>query len=316
MDLRYSRQIPVLSYKVQTNLKIKRIGIIGLGALGSNVLNQLVRMGSLNIVFVDRDIVELHNLHRCALYEESDIGIPKAYAAYSHLKKINNNVHCDYHIKDITEDMSMLNDCDIVIECLDSIKARRLLDNYLKDKKISWVHGAGIKNYGEVKIFNNKLKNNDCYSCFSKDKESNESCSIDGVNPTLTTMIASLQVYETIKLLGNPKDNYDYLIRLNLETLELRKIHLPTRCNCNAKNKRTTNNIVSERSCGRGVYRFKINNSDFLRLKKEKNIRNELDEKSFYKYNNIVLTQDMRIIITAKDEKTAEEEINIFLKKY
>jgi molybdopterin-synthase adenylyltransferase len=316
MDSRYSRQTPVWGSNVQNYLNIKRIGIVGLGALGSNVLNQLVRMGANNITIVDRDIVELHNLHRCALYEESNVGLPKAYAAYSHLSKINKNITCEYHIKDISEDMSMLNDCDIVIECLDSIEIRRLLDNYLKNKKIPWIHGAGIKNYGEVKAFNNNQNNSDCYSCFSQKKESNESCSIDGVNPTLTTMIAALQVHEAIKLLAKPKSNYDYLLRLNLDSLELRKIKSTTQCDCKSKNKKSINSVVADRSCGKGVYRFKMDNSDFLRLKKEKKIKNELAEKSFFKHNNIVLTQDKRIIVNAKDEKTAEKEVSKFLNEF
>lgn len=82
MNGRYSRQeiLPEIGREGQKRLAASRAAVIGCGALGTVMSDLLVRMGVGYIEVIDRDVVELSNLQRQILYDESDIGRPKAEA--------------------------------------------------------------------------------------------------------------------------------------------------------------------------------------------------------------------------------------------
>ncbi|MGB8309820.1 MAG: ThiF family adenylyltransferase, partial [Methanoregula sp.] len=100
---RYCRQIllPEIGVEGQHKFKESRAVVIGLGALGSFAANFLVRAGIGQIVLIDRDLVELHNLQRQILYSEEDLNRPKAVAAAEILQKINSSIGIQAHTKDL-----------------------------------------------------------------------------------------------------------------------------------------------------------------------------------------------------------------------
>ncbi|HET9131291.1 MAG TPA: ThiF family adenylyltransferase, partial [Terriglobia bacterium] len=81
-DERYSRQIRFAPIGPEGQLRIgnARIALIGAGALGSVSAELLVRAGVGFLRIIDRDFVELSNLQRQSLYDESDVrdNLPKA----------------------------------------------------------------------------------------------------------------------------------------------------------------------------------------------------------------------------------------------
>ncbi|MEM2559102.1 MAG: ThiF family adenylyltransferase, partial [Nitrososphaerota archaeon] len=66
----YSRQIVLsaIGYQGQEKLKKGRVAVVGVGGLGSPVATLLTAMGVGYIRIIDRDIVEVSNLHRQHLY--------------------------------------------------------------------------------------------------------------------------------------------------------------------------------------------------------------------------------------------------------
>src|SRR5690554_7434317 len=70
----------------------EEIHLVGVGAIGSNILNQLVRLGFSNIHIYDFDIVNQHNITN-QLYTQEDIGKFKVDAIKEHMLKINPNVN-------------------------------------------------------------------------------------------------------------------------------------------------------------------------------------------------------------------------------
>src|SRR6266571_5193270 len=87
---RYSRQTlfgPV-GKQGQERLRASSVAIIGCGALGATLANNLCRAGIGRLVIADRDYIELNNLQRQILFDEDDItrrlpkaiGLPKSYA--------------------------------------------------------------------------------------------------------------------------------------------------------------------------------------------------------------------------------------------
>ena len=102
---RYHRQIllPQLGINGQSRLAKARVLLVGCGALGTVLAEQLVRAGVGHLRIVDRDVVELTNLHRQVLFDEDDVcsGTPKAAAAARRLAKINSSVKIEPHVTDL-----------------------------------------------------------------------------------------------------------------------------------------------------------------------------------------------------------------------
>ncbi len=92
---RYSRQILVakIGESGQKKLLKSRVLVVGCGALGTVIANNLVRAGIGYIKIVDRDYVELDNLQRQMLFDEEDVekGVPKAVAAADKLRRMNSS---------------------------------------------------------------------------------------------------------------------------------------------------------------------------------------------------------------------------------
>ena len=93
---RYSRQmlVPYIGREGQERLRSAKVGLIGCGALGSAVANNLVRAGVGLLRIADKDYPEIHNLHRQVLFTEQDVArrVPKAEAAAAHLRAVNSEV--------------------------------------------------------------------------------------------------------------------------------------------------------------------------------------------------------------------------------
>ena len=88
---RYSRQIllPEIGPNGQRRLAKCRAVVIGCGALGTYSLGFMARAGVGDITVVDRDIIDLSNLQRQSLFDEEDLGRPKARVAEEKLRAIN-----------------------------------------------------------------------------------------------------------------------------------------------------------------------------------------------------------------------------------
>ena len=83
---RYDRQIrlPYIDHAGQEKLGRAHVAIVGQGALGTAASSYLARAGVGHILIIDNDIVELSNLQRQTLFDESDVGRSKADAACEH----------------------------------------------------------------------------------------------------------------------------------------------------------------------------------------------------------------------------------------
>src|SRR5689334_17430031 len=102
---RYHRQtlLPQIGESGQQRLACSRTLLIGCGALGTVITEQLARAGVGFLRIADRDLVELTNLQRQTLFEESDAnhGIPKPVAAAERLRRINSSISIDPQVIDI-----------------------------------------------------------------------------------------------------------------------------------------------------------------------------------------------------------------------
>ena len=91
-----------ISWWEREKVENAKIMVVGAGALGNEVIKNLVLMGIGHIFIVDFDTIELANLSRSILFRESDSGRKKAEVAAARAKEINPNVHVQYLHGDVT----------------------------------------------------------------------------------------------------------------------------------------------------------------------------------------------------------------------
>jgi adenylyltransferase/sulfurtransferase len=153
---RYSRQVRFrpIGEIGQERLAASVVGIVGMGALGTVIADQLVRAGIGRLKIVDRDVVELSNLQRQTLFDEEDarLGLPKAIAARQRLGRINSEVQVEALVADLNADnmSEWVEGLDLVLDGLDNFETRFVLNDACRSAGVGWVYGAVVGSYGLV----------------------------------------------------------------------------------------------------------------------------------------------------------------------
>lgn len=130
------------------NFSRLKIGIIGLGSVGSMVAECLARMGLQRFILIDFDRVEQHNLDRQIGSYESDIGEYKVDVAKRAI--INSATCADVKVTAIHENLAKKEayeaalDCDVLFSCVDRPRARSILNHFAYAHLIPVIDG-GIK---------------------------------------------------------------------------------------------------------------------------------------------------------------------------
>ncbi|MDR0817034.1 MAG: ThiF family adenylyltransferase [Clostridiales Family XIII bacterium] len=228
---RYSRQIifPGIGRDGQEKLAKARVAVIGAGALGSVIAEELCRAGVGYILLADRDYVDITNLHRQFLYDEEDVKQekPKAEAAADHLKKINSQVTVEPYVADIDSSNieELVKGVDLLLDATDNFEVRALINEACHKHKKPWVYGAGLGAHGAtMDIFPDGAVRPDgsplpqggpCLRCIIRDipaPGSYPTCSTAGVIPMVTAIIASIECAEAVKIITGSEDlNTRYL---------------------------------------------------------------------------------------------------------
>ena len=143
---RYDRQIMIKGFGEEGQEKLKRAKVIiaGGGGLGSPSAIYLAAAGVGMIRIVDHDRVELSNLNRQVLHWHKDIGRSKVTSATEKLKKLNPEVEVEAIEETITEDnvSQLMAGFDVVVDAMDNLPTRYLLNKAALEKDIPFVHGA------------------------------------------------------------------------------------------------------------------------------------------------------------------------------
>ncbi len=142
---KFKRTIGLIGRESFLKLQDKKIYIAGLGGVGGTTLEALVRMGFKHFVIVDKDDVEISNLNRQILYVEKDIGKSKVEAAKERMLSINNDISVTTY-KDDVLDCLPNNDIDIVVDCIDDIKAKVWLIKRTNEQNIPIISSMGMAN--------------------------------------------------------------------------------------------------------------------------------------------------------------------------
>jgi len=227
----YSRQVVMaeMGYGAQLKLKNSKACVLGVGGLGSVASMQLAAMGVGYLRIVDRDVVELTNLHRQHLYGIDSVGYPKVEAAAKRLQTLNPYITVEplplsineANAADIVEGM------DVVVDGLDSMAARYAINRACVKLGVPYVFGAAITATGNLSTI--VPGETACLECFygSLDDRKLPKCGVVGVHPSLVNVIASLEVSEAVRILaGKQPLLVNKLLYFDLNEMEFSKISL------------------------------------------------------------------------------------------
>ena len=226
--MRYQKQEIFLGKDLQKKIEKSKIAVVGLGALGSVVADQLVRAGVKELILIDRDFVEESNLQRQTLYNEEDLLKTKADAAKKRLQKINRKTRIKSFAVNLDfKNVFMLDKVDLVIDCTDNLETRFLINEYCKKKKLPWIYGAVAGGRGFVY---NTL-NEACFNCIFRNSIGAATCSSEGIISPASNIVASIQVMEAFKILnGNGTKDLIHIDAWN-NRIELIKVKKDVNCN-------------------------------------------------------------------------------------
>ena len=258
---RYSRQVMLeeIGYQGQLKLKKSKVCVVGVGGLGNPITARLAAMGVGKIRIVDRDVIELSNLHRQTMFNEDDVGQVKVETAAKKLRKLNPDIIIEelpVSINDYTA-FDAVDGCDVVIDALDSVNARYSLNKACIEKKIPFVTGAAVGVTGQS--FTILPNESACYHCLfpALDEDSMPTCSIEGVHPSILSIIGGIEVSEAVKIItGKEPSLRDKVLHVDLENLifnftKVSKVEECSVCGSGRKQEKIKEELILEELCGR-----------------------------------------------------------------
>jgi adenylyltransferase/sulfurtransferase len=143
---RYDRQIMLYGFGEagQEKLKKAKVFLAGAGGLGSPAAYYLTAAGIGTLVIADHDVVDLSNLNRQILHWEENLGKLKVDSAAGKLRKFNSGVKIETISDTIAESnvSKLVGDADIIVDAMDNLPTRYLLNKTALQKGIPFVHGA------------------------------------------------------------------------------------------------------------------------------------------------------------------------------
>lgn len=231
MNKKYHRQtlLPEVGEVGQEKLKQARVLIVGIGGLGCPIALYLTAAGVGCLGLIDDDVVSISNLHRQILYDEKDIGQPKATCAAHHLRKKNSDVKLIAYPIRLTKENAeeLIAGYDIVVDGCDNHATRYLISDVCSKQQKPYIYAAIGAFQGQVSILCHG-DNVSTYRTLFPDEENTLTFETGkGVIGTTPAVIGSIVVNEVLKLIiGFGKTLTGKVLIIDLLTLDIQKINL------------------------------------------------------------------------------------------
>lgn len=235
-----------------TKLKEKTVLIVGLGGVGSFIVDLLARNGVCNFILIDDDTVDLHNLHRQNLYFQCDVGKLKIDCISNQLLLIDKNIKVTKIYQKINEDFfnNFSLKCDLMINCADYPNVditTEIIGKYGMKHKIPHIIGGGYNLHltliGQTVVPYKSA----CHRCFQIEldkinkpyvanlKKLNRKDRKIGSFTPLCSLSASLASMDAFKILCGLEDfltNVSNRIEFNLRDMDFSRIKIPKCIDC------------------------------------------------------------------------------------
>jgi molybdopterin/thiamine biosynthesis adenylyltransferase len=233
----YSRQtvLSELGTSGQRKLKDSKVAVVGLGGLGSVSALYLALAGVGKLTLIDQDTVEMNNLHRQVLYSLDDIRYPKVEAAARRISMINPEIEVDPVAENLEAGnvSAILNGTDCVVDGLDNMETRYIINRFCVEKKMPFVFGGAIGMEGNVALL--KSPETPCLECVLPGLKDVDlpTCDTRGVLGATTGIVGAIQAMEAVKALtGIEPQSMGRLLIFDFAQSEYRTVKLSVRADC------------------------------------------------------------------------------------
>jgi adenylyltransferase/sulfurtransferase len=276
---RYSRQtlFSPIGKAGQERLQASTAAIIGCGALGTVLANNLCRAGVGHLIIADRDYIELNNLQRQILFDEDDVArrLPKAIAAAEKLRKVNSDIQVealveDIHIESIEE---LVQRSDIMLDATDNFETRYLINDASIKSQKPWIYSGVIAAYGVT--MNILPGETACLRCAFPDMPlpgTTPTCDTVGVLNGIVGAISGIASTEALKILLHSEKVSHAMTWLDLWENTFDRIEIMRQPGCPACDQRdyeflNSRNLRGSTSlCGRNAVQVRPNGAQGSRL--------------------------------------------------
>jgi molybdopterin/thiamine biosynthesis adenylyltransferase/rhodanese-related sulfurtransferase len=237
----YSRQVLLKEVGTagQAKLARSRVLIVGVGGLGSPVLQYLAGAGVGFLGLVDADTLHASNLHRQPIYASDRVGEMKVQLAASAVAKQNPSVRVETHAARLTADnaLDLVRAHDVVVDCSDNFRTKFLINDAAVLAQRPAVFASVYQYEGQLQVYKPD-PGHACLRCVWPEATADGvvgNCAEAGVLGPVPGAFGALQALLTLKiLLGMPGQLDGELLLLDFMNFSSLKIRAPRRAGCAA----------------------------------------------------------------------------------
>lgn len=238
---RFSRQIPLLGSDGMKRIRESSVAIIGCGALGSAQAEMLSRAGVGHIKVIDKDVVEISNIHRTHMASEEDArsSTPKSLVCKRGIKEIDSSIRVDAFIEEFSPSNAekLLKGVGLIVDGTDNMLSRYLINEASVKLGIPWIYAGIYSWYGSVMLI--KPNEGPCFRCLMPDLEG----AIRGAGrgsrenfiPSLgsvTTLVSSISSTIAIRLLSGLRVEGGVLYAIDASNMSIEAIRVERNPRC------------------------------------------------------------------------------------
>ncbi len=202
LPARYLRSLGTVGWEGQIKLLQATVAVVGLGGLGGYIVEGLARAGVGRLILIDPDAFIEHNLNRQILGTEANLGVPKVEVARARVAEINSAVEVITHAVEASAENlpRLLKGADVVVDALDRLPKRLVLQDAAQSLGIPMVHGAIGGMTGQVMTI--LPGDAGLYALYGRGEVPERGIEAEQGCPTATPMmVAAWQVQEVLKIL-------------------------------------------------------------------------------------------------------------------
>ena len=237
----YSRQMLLkeVGPEGQAKLGLARVLIVGLGGLGSPVMQYLAGAGIGFLGLIDTDVLDASNLHRQPIYRLADVGTPKAELARAAIAAINPVVQVETHTAPFHADnaLELIGRHDIVVDCSDNFRTKFLINDAAVLARKPAVFASVYQYEGQIQVYKPEPQFA-CLRCLWPDALADGvvgNCAEAGVLGPVPGAFGTLQALLTLKILLRMGGQLEgELLLFDFMNFSSLKIKSPRRTECRA----------------------------------------------------------------------------------